>query len=251
MELTQGSRSSLTGRWERATEWPLMVAAVAFLVSYAVPIIRPEIGLFWVERFQWASWATWALFAVDYIARLVLAEDRKGYALKHWCDLLIIALPLLRPLRLLRLVSLLEILNRKASTGLRGRVAVYVAGGSALMAFCGALAVLDAERESTEANITTFADALWWALTTMTTVGYGDRYPTTDSGRLAAAALMIGGITLLGIVTATLASWLVEKITITEKEQTADLRAEILALNEKLDRLLVERTEQEASSWRS
>ncbi len=238
---------SQTERWERLAQWPLMSAAVAFLIAYAVPIIVPEIGPLWINLFQWVSWATWALFALDYVARLILAEDRRSYAMKHWYDLLIIALPLLRPLRLLRLVALLEILNRRASTGLRGRVAIYVAGGSALMAFCGALAVLDAERENPDANITSFADALWWALTTMSTVGYGDRFPTTGAGRLAGAALMIGGIALLGIVTATLASWLVEKIAITEKNQTADLRAEIQVLNHKLDRLLERRNEE--ATW--
>ncbi|MFC7624977.1 potassium channel family protein [Microlunatus sp. GCM10028923] len=225
----------------------MTIAAMAFLIAYAVPIIDPEIGPFAFELFQWVTWGTWTLFAVDYLARLILADDWKRYAAKHWYDLLIIVLPLLRPLRLLRLVSLLEILNRRASTGLRGRVGLYVAGGSALMAFCGALAVLDAERESVDANITTFADAMWWALTTMSTVGYGDRYPTTGTGRLAAAAIMIGGITLLGVVTATLASWLVEKITLTDHKQTIELRAEISALNEKLDRLLIERRED--ASW--
>jgi hypothetical protein len=108
-------------------------------------------------------------------------------------DPLAIALPLLRPLRLLRLVSLLRVLNRRAATGLRGRLVVYVSGGAALLAFCGALAVLDAERTNPEANITNFSDAVWWAITTMTTVGYGDRYPTTGIGRLAAAALMLVG----------------------------------------------------------
>ena len=119
--------------------------------------------------------------------------------------------PLLRPLRLLRLATLLKVMNRKASTGLRGKVAIYVVGGSALLAFCGALAVLDAERANPDRNIVSFGDAIWWAITTMTTVGYGDRYPTTGIGRLAAAALMVGGITLLGVVTATFASWFIEK----------------------------------------
>lgn len=82
-------------------------------------------------------------------------------------------------------------------------MAVYVAGGSALIAFCAALAVLDAERANPGANITTFGDAAWWAVTTMTTVGYGDRHPTTGTGRLAAAGLMVVGIPLLGSVTAT------------------------------------------------
>ena len=149
-------------------------------------------------------WVTWALFALDYVARLVLAEHRGRYFIRHLLDLAIIALPLLRPLRLLRLASLLKVMNRKASTGLRGKVAIYVVGGSAMLAFCGALAVLDAERANPDRNIVSFGDAMWWAITTMTTVGYGDHYPTTGIGRLAAAALMVGGITLLGVVTATI-----------------------------------------------
>jgi voltage-gated potassium channel len=131
------------------------------------------------------------MFALDYLARLTLAENRRRYVVRHLLDLVIIALPLLRPLRLLRLVSLLNVLHRQASRVLRGRLAIYVAGGSALMALCGALAVLDAERGKPGANITTFGDAIWWAMTTITTVGYGDCYPTTAIGRLAAAGLMM------------------------------------------------------------
>jgi voltage-gated potassium channel len=56
------------------------------------------------------------------------------------------------------------------------------------------------------ANIKTFGDALWWALSTMTTVGYGDRYPTTGEGRLVAGGLMLAGVALLGVITASLAS---------------------------------------------
>lgn len=143
---------------------------------------------------------------------------------------MIIALPLLRPLRLLRLVTLLSVLNKRATSGLRGQVAVYVAGGAGLLATCGALAVLDAERANPDANILNFSDAIWWAVTTMTTVGYGDRYPTTGQGRLIATGLMIGGIAILGVVTATLASWLVEHVSIAENQQTEALRAEIVRL---------------------
>jgi voltage-gated potassium channel len=171
------------------------------------------------------------MFAVDYLARLILADNRRRYASRHLLDLVIIALPLLRPLRLLRLVSLLNVLHRRASTALRGRIAVYVAGGSLLIAFCGALAVLDAERANPEANIKTFGDAIWWAFTTMTTVGYGDRYPTTTVGRLAAVGLMISGVALLGVVTATFASWLIEQVAQTEDQQTSELRAEIAVLS--------------------
>jgi len=223
-------------RWSRASSGPLTIASVVFLAAYATPIIQPAVPAWVAAACTITTWSTWALFAVDYIARLCLAENRRRFVVKHWLDLLIIALPLLRPLRLLRLVTLLSVLNRRATAGLRGRVAVYVAGGSILLAFCGALAVLDAERANPEANIIGFGDAMWWAVTTMTTVGYGDRYPTTGAGRFAAVALMVGGIALLGVLTATLASWLVERVTEAERSQLAELRGEVERLRAELDK---------------
>ena len=213
-------------RWERLTEWPLTAAALLFLVAYAAPIVDPDEDQWLTAACRTAVWVTWAMFAADFIVRVVLAERRERYVLRHWLDVLIIALPLLRPLRLLRLVTLLKVLNRRATHGLRGRVAIYVAGGSALLAFCGALAVLSAER-GRGGNIASFGDAMWWAVTTMTTVGYGDRYPVTAQGRWVAVALMLSGIALLGVVTATLATWLVEHVTAVEQEQTVDLQVQL------------------------
>jgi voltage-gated potassium channel len=74
------------------------------------------------------------------------------------------------------------------------------------------VAVLDAERDAPDATITTFPDAVWWTLTTISTVGYGDRYPVTVEGRVVAAALMVAGIALLGVVTASIASWFVDNL---------------------------------------
>ncbi len=132
---------------------------------------------------------------------------------------------------------------------LRGRVGLYVGFGSGIVAYVAALAALQAERYAEGASITSFGDAMWWALTTMTTVGYGDTYPVTTSGRVVGALLMITGVALLGVVTATLASWLVERVTDAddaEDEQRGaaereELRAEIAALRAQVE-LLVERS---------
>ena len=90
--------------------------------------------------------------------------------------------------------------------------------------------MLDNERGAKGANITNQPDALWWAATTVTTAGYGDRYPATGTGRLMGAALMLCGIALLGVVTATLASWLVQQVAEVEEASQAATRRDVEAL---------------------
>ena len=75
------------------------------------------------------------------------------------------------------------------------------------MVYLGAVGVLDSERDAHGANITSFGDALWWASTTISTFGYGDRYPVTTQGQVIAVGLMIVGIGLLGLLTAGFAAW--------------------------------------------
>ncbi|WP_427008442.1 cation:dicarboxylate symporter family transporter [Pseudarthrobacter sp. H2] len=103
-----------------------------------------------------------------------------------------------------------------------------------LLVYAGALAVLDAEENAAGSNITNFEDALWWAMTTITTVGYGDHFPVTLLGRLVAAGLMIGGIAVLGVVTASVAAWLVENVAV---ETAADVEAKEEPLRLEIARL--------------
>lgn len=176
-------------------------------------------------------------FVVDYLVRLALATELGKFFVRNIFDLLVVALPLLRPLRLLRLVTLLHVLNRHAGASLRGRVVVYVAGAASLILFVASLAILDAERGREGANIESFGDALWWALTTVTTVGYGDRFPVTGMGRAVAAGLMLSGIALIGVVTATFASWLIEKVQEVEDAAQTATRRDIEALTEQVAEL--------------
>ena len=233
----QQERPSAQERWERAVEIPLAVAALAFLVAYAVPIIWPATSVGWRQVCQVTVTVVWVLFVVDYAVRLAVTTDRKQFVVHNLFDLAVIALPVLRPLRLLRLVALLAVLNRTSARTLRGRVVVYVVGGTLLLLFVGALAVTDAERGAPGATIHGFGDGLWWAVTTMTTVGYGDIYPVTMTGRFVAVALMVGGIALLGVVTATLASWLVDRVAAESQVEQAATRAQVESLARRVDEL--------------
>jgi len=217
-------------RWEDRAEWPLTITAVVFLIAYATPILRSDLGEPLPTICRIVTWAAWAIFVVDYVARLVLSRNRIAFMRDNLLDLAVVALPFLRPLRLLRIGALLSILNRATGGSMRGRVVVYIVGATSLVLFVASLAVLDAERGAKGAMITTFGDAMWWAMTTVTTVGYGDRYPITTQGRFIAGGLMLAGIALLGIVTASLASWLIDNVREVEEEVQAATRADVDSL---------------------
>jgi voltage-gated potassium channel len=215
-------------RYRDLAEWPLMGTAVVFLSAYAWQVVaRVEgPGGEWLEA---TLWITWGIFAADYAINLWLADDRRRWFLWNLHELLIVALPVFRPLRLLRLVTLLSVIHRTVGESLRGRVATYVAGSAALLVFVGALAVLDAEQSVPDAKILTFGDALWWAVTTITTVGYGDLYPVTAVGRAVAVALMLSGIAVLGVVTASIATWLVQRVSDTTETAVENAEQPVLA----------------------
>lgn len=214
---------------------PLTLAALTFLVAYAWPILHP--GVPHRETFSAVVAVVWALFAVDYAARLVLSTRRIRFFWTHLPDLAAVALPMLRPLRLLRLLTVLSVLNRHAGASFRGRVAVYVVGSTSLILLVASLGILDAERGAPGANIENFGDALGWSTTTITTVGYGDHYPVTLTGRFVAAGLMVGGIALLGVVTASFASWLLERIADVEEESRAATRRDVRELTRQVESL--------------
>jgi voltage-gated potassium channel len=229
--------------WESRAEWPLTAAALAFIVAFAWPILDPNIAPSKHRVADWIVWATWAVFVIDFVVRVVLAERRWPFVGRHIPELVVIALPVLRPLRLLRLVTLLGIVQRGAASSLRNRVITYTAGGTALIIFCASLAELDAERHGHDATIKTFGAALWWSFSTITTVGYGDYSPVTATGRLVAVSLMVCGIALLGVVTASIATWLIDQISDSERkadislsEQIAELQTQVALLSDQIER---------------
>lgn len=199
-------------RWERKAEIPLLILAATFLVAYAWPVLNQHMGSSLRDALSKISWVVWAAFAVDFGARILLADHRRRYVMGHWYDVILITLPMLRPLRLLRLIALARILNRSAASSLVGRVSAYVVGVAVAAVNLGAIAVLDAEEKVRGSNIKTFGDAIWWSATTVTTVGYGDHYPVTVTGRIIAVVLMLVGLGMVGVLTAAIAAWFINQV---------------------------------------
>jgi voltage-gated potassium channel len=112
---------------------------------------------------------------------------------------------------LLRALTFVPGMRPSAGTQLRTKIMVYGAGAGVLLIYISSLAVLEVERLAPGGNIETFFEAVWWACVTITTTGYGDFYPVTAPGRLIGIGVMFSGVALAGIITATLASWIVER----------------------------------------
>jgi voltage-gated potassium channel len=233
-------------RWSRRVDWWLTGLAVAFLVAYAWSVLDTSLSPTGAWVLEAVLSGIWAIFGLDYLVRFWLAERKWRFVGTHLLDLLILMLPMLRQLRALRLIMVIGALNRRLRNDARGKVIIYVVGTVVLVGFVASLAVLEAERNAPDATITSFGQALWWTLATISTVGYGDSYPVTFEGRLVAASLMVAGIALLGVVTASIASWFVESLRRTEEvaqdlEQTeaqlAAVLAELKSISARLDAL--------------
>jgi voltage-gated potassium channel len=244
------SKDALRRRYEDATQWPLVVLALLFVAAYAWGVLRPDLPHPLLVTLRVVTVVAWPVFLGDYLLRLTLADQRWRFVRQNWVDGLAVVLPLLRPLRVLSLVRVARVLDRRLTSTLHGRVAAYVTLTASLVVFMASLAVLDAERGAPGASITGYGDAVWWALTTITTVGYGDEYPVTEEGRLVAVLLMVGGIALLGVVTAAVASWFVGRVAEAAQAQDdaddAALLAEVRALADEVRRLRAELGERDA-----
>ena len=230
-------------RWEERTEWPLAGAALVFLAVYSIQVIaQPDRRV--NDLLEIGASAVWAVFIIDYLIRFNLATDRRRWFVRHLIDLAVVALPFLRPLRLLRLLVLFGALQKAVGWAVRGRVMIYTAFSVVLLIYVASLAILQAERSEPGSKISTFGDAVWWSVTTVTTVGYGDLSPVTGAGRVIAVLLMIGGISLVGVVTASLASWIIQRVAEEDNANRAATTAEISALradmDQRIDSLTVE-----------
>jgi|tagenome__1003787_1003787.scaffolds.fasta_scaffold20861241_2 voltage-gated potassium channel len=226
--------------FERRTAWPMMAVVLASLALLLLPVFvtLPAAAAATVVALEWALWL---VFLAEFSWRWYIAMDRAAFVKHNLIDLAVVVLPVVPALRALRLIRLLRIavvgarvVDQSDAIVKRSNVkyAMMIAG---LIILLAAALEWSAEHTRPEATIHSLPDALWWAVSTITTVGYGDKYPVTVEGKVVALTLMLVGIAIFGLVTATLASLFVER----DAEEEADsIRADITRLENKIDRLL-------------
>ncbi len=220
--------------WHKRTSGPLIVAGFAYLVAYSWRVIADLNGPGRTVATTVIA-VTWAMFIADYLVRLSLAKDKRVWFRKHLAALTFAVIPVLRLVRLLRVLTYVPGMRTTAGGALRTKILVYGVGASLILIYLASLAVLEAERHAPDANITTFDIAIWWSSVTVTTTGYGDYTPVTGAGRWVGVGLMFGGVALAGVITATLASWVLERAAREHDDEEPATRAQLRILTEKLD----------------
>lgn len=170
------------------------------------------------------------LFLLDFFGKLVTAKSKLGYLKWGWIDF-VSSIPMVGPLRwgrLARVVRILRVLRgAKASKTLAAQIlrnraeSAFAAAAliTLLVIVFSSVAILHFEGTD-NANIHGAGDALWWAFVTVTTVGYGDKYPVTHGGRIIAAIAMTAGVGLFGTFTGFVAAWFLKP---GEREQEDEL----------------------------
>lgn len=200
--------------WERRTATPLVVLGVLFIVAYSVVVLAPDAPAPVLPVIVVLLLVAWVVFIVDVVVRILLTPSggRWSFVWQHPVDVLSALIPLFRALRVLTLLREVPYLRRRSGAAVRTNIIVFALSYAIVFVYFVALATLSAERNAPGATITSFGEAIWWAIVTIATVGYGDTYPVTIPGRVYAVLLMGGGVAIVGTASATIISLINERI---------------------------------------
>ena len=235
-----GGRHDLVDDIERATRFPMVVLAIAWLVV-AVVILTTDVNGSASIFLVGTLFALWAILLIEYLVRLMVTPDRRGYLKRRWVEPATVVMPPLQGWRLVGIEKMCLLLHEgalrvEAILKHHSLFRVLIAAGATL--FVGAWLVLLLEENAKGSNIHNYPDALWWAIVTVTTVGYGDRFPYTGGGRTVAVILMLVGIGLIGVLTATVVSVFIKEHTDDNKEAIkkghADLGERLAVISDRL-----------------
>jgi voltage-gated potassium channel len=220
-------------------------------LSLALALTRPGIG----EILQACDIVLAGILLLDFCFRLISAPSRRDYLIRQygWLDFLgSLPYPGVRLARFFRIVRVIRLLRDDGLRRLRRGVVRDRAGSTLLgvlfltlvLIEVGSLLIFEIEVRAQSANIQTPSDALWWTAVTIATVGYGDRYPVTDAGRVVGVVTMTVGVVLFGVITAFLADKFIRPRANEGASATAardDVRAELAEIRRELRALRDER----------
>jgi voltage-gated potassium channel len=235
-----GGRHDLVDRIERITRFPLALLGAAWLVI-GVIVLTTDVNNSASTALVTILFVLWVVMLLEYLVRLVVTPETGSYLKRRWIEPVTVVVP---PFQGWHVVGIekVTLLVREGELRLEAilkhhslfRVLLAVIG----TLFLGAWLVLLFEQDANGSNIHDYPDALWWAIVTVTTVGYGDRFPVTEGGRIVAVVLMLIGIGLIGVLTATVASVFIKEHTDANKEELKKSHANLgLQLSVMSDRL--------------
>ncbi len=237
----------------------LAIASVfIILLEYLLPVKAEQAVFLYMVDFIIVI-----IIGIEFYTRAKQAENIPRYLLENWYEILAL-IPafvfvllesqatfgaVFRGLRLIRVVRLIAAAPRIVraysilTAVMRESKLAYLTALSAMIISIGAVAVFILEADNPSAKITTLSDAFWWALATVTTVGYGDVVPITPEGRMLGTVLMITGIAILGVLISTLGATLVERRIRREENLSNEVKEMIKKKIDKIERLTQEELE--------
>ncbi len=218
----------------QALEVPVLIAVLLTIPALVLNSIDPggPLGVF-ADVLNWGIWLT---FLVEFVVMLRIAPDNWRWLRHNVLDVAVLVLtpPFLpEPLHVLWVLRLLRILDVMP---VAGRVFKFNAFRyAAMLAFLAVVAGGIAYTELEDRPDVDQFDGVWWAMTTISTVGYGDQFPETTPGRIVGMGLMVVGPVLIGLVASGVGSMVSRQIQRDLREQAADLREEVDEVEEQVD----------------
>jgi voltage-gated potassium channel len=235
--MDRARRATLFRSVERMLDIPMLVLSLLFLgLSLSLELL--PLSARTTNVIENMLGLIWGLFAAELALKLYLAPDRRLFLRTHWIDVVIVVLPFLRSLRVLRTFVLSSRVLRQIRHMLR-QYTLSLVGLTSLVTVGIASALVYLTERETDGPIQDYGDALWWAAATITTVGYGDVYPTTGLGRGVAVFLMVTGIAMFGLLTANVAALFVDEDQQTKAQQPLEM-AQIMARLDQLEQQIVQ-----------
>ena len=195
-------------QWQNQMAKPTLVFSLIYTISFIYPVYFYPSPSIIQQVCRWTNHIVWAIFLLDYLVMFKLAPNKKKFVSTHIFELILVALPFVRMLRPLRAVVFIGQAGFRSRRQLLRNIWWVVSVASLLMIIIMGAAILDIERSVPNSNIKTPSDAIWWAFVTITTVGYGDKYPVSTEGRLVAGFLIVFGVIMLATITGALAAWI-------------------------------------------